>query len=122
MTANNPQPTASAAPAPFDGRLLGISVLSVTACILLVGLVLLIARAPEPAYAIGQSDRGGDYIMLTQQVSTSTEAVIVVDAAAQRMIIYGFDYNKKILEIVQQVPLDRLPGPGQRGVEEGGNR
>jgi len=120
MSTNTPNTAAS--PTAFDGRLLGISVLSVTACILLVGLVLLLARTPQPAYAIGQSDRGGDYIMLTEQISSSSEAVIVVDAAAQRMIIYGFDYNKKILEIVQQVPLDRLPGPGQRGLEDNGNR
>lgn len=95
----------------LDTRTFGIGVLSVTACILLVGLILVLAHGPQPAYAVGTSDRGGDYIMITQQISNSREAVAVIDAAAQRMILYAFDYNNKRLEIIQQVPLDQLPRP-----------
>lgn len=100
--------------APIDGRLAGIGVLSVTACILFVGLILVLQTA-RPAEAIGMNDRGGDYIMVTQQVSNSNEAVVVIDAAAKRMIAYAFDYNNKALEILRTVNLDRMPQPGKRG-------
>lgn len=93
-----------------DVRTFAIGVLSVTACVLFVGL-LLVANQPTPAYGIGQSDRGGDYVMLTQQLTTSTEGLVVVDAAAKKLILYGFDYNRKSLTIVDGFNLDRLRKP-----------
>jgi hypothetical protein len=96
---------------PVDGQTFAIGVLSVTACVLFVGLLLLMVQPPQPAYAMAMNDRGGDYILCTQQLSTSTEAVIVIDAAAKRMIVYAFDYNNRTLEILEGIPLDRLPRP-----------
>ncbi len=93
---------------PLDGKTFALGVLSVTACILFVGYVLISQR---PAYAIGESDRAGDYKMLTQQLSNSAEGLVVVDAAAKQLIIYGFDYDKKVLEIVYQFDLTELPKP-----------
>ena len=111
----------------LDARTFGIGILSVTACILFVGLILVL-QAP-PAYAIGMNDRAGDYIMATQQVSTTNEAVVVIDAAAKRMIVYAFDFNNRVLEIVDQVNLSEIPRPdgragagqqpGQRGNRRG---
>lgn len=100
-----------ASPTTIDGKTFGIGVLSVTACILFVGLMLLLTQPARPAHAIGMNDRGGDYIMLTQQLSNSSEGIVVIDAAAKRMIVYAFDYNNRVLEIVQRVPLHRLPKP-----------
>ncbi len=102
----------------IDGRTFAIGVLSVTASVLFVGLILL---TQQPAQAIGMNDRGGDYLMLTQQMSTSTEAVAVIDAAAKRMNVYEFDYNNKAIRILKQVPLDQLPRP-QRGTSPTGKR
>ncbi len=85
--------------------------LALTACALFVALILV---AQPTAQAIGMNDRGGDYIMLTQQLSSTTEGVVVIDAAAKQMIIYAFDYNTKTLEILRQVPLDQLPKPRDR--------
>ena len=93
-----------------DVRTFAIGVLSVTACVLFVGL-LLVASQPSPAYGIGQNDRGGDYVMLTQQLTSSNEGLIVVDAAAQKMILYGFDFNRKSLRIVDGFNLERLRKP-----------
>lgn len=98
----------SAADHSVDQKAFVIGVLSVTACILFVGLILI---SQPPAYAIGMNDRGGDYIMLTQQLSTTTEGVVVIDAAAKRMVIYEYDYNNHSLEMLRQVPLDQLPTP-----------
>jgi len=95
----------------IDRRTFATGVLAVTACLLFVGLMLLVNT---PATAIGMGDRGGDYIMLTQQLSSTTEGVVVIDAAAKQMIVYAFDYNNKTLEIVRRVPLDQLPKPRER--------
>jgi len=97
----------------IDPKTFAIGVLSITACILFVGF-LLISSTPTPAYAIGQSDRGGDYIMLTQQLTSSNEGVIIIDAASQSMHLYGFDFNRKALRLMQRLPLDRLRGVRQR--------
>jgi len=98
----------AARPPTLDGRSLAIGVLSVTACVLLVGYLLL-ASLP-PAYGIGQVDRGGDYIVLTQQLSNSQEGVLVIDAVSQRMSLYALDANRKEIRLLQgNVPLDRLP-------------
>ena len=104
-------------PTTIDGQTFGIGVLSVTACVLLVGLLLVSMQAPTPAYGIGTSDRGGDYIMITQQVSNTTEGVVVIDAAAKQLIVYAFDYNSKSLEILEQVSLDLLPKPREREID-----
>jgi hypothetical protein len=93
---------------PLDAKVFAIGVLGITACILFVGLILVSQR---PAYAIGMNDRGGDYIMLTQQLSTTTEGIVVLDAAAKQMIVYNFDYNNRSLDILRRVYLDQLPKP-----------
>jgi hypothetical protein len=99
---------------PIDSKIFAIGVLSVTAAILLVGLILVTAF-PSKALAIGQSDRGGDYIMLTQQISNSIEGVVVIDAASKRMNVYGLDMGTKQLKLMQAgFPLDRLPGSQEK--------
>ncbi len=93
-----------------DNKSLAIGVLSITACILLVGVVL-IARTPPAAYAIGMNDRAGDYLMVTQQLSISQEGLVIIDAAAEQMIVYSYNINQKALVILARVPLDRLRRP-----------
>jgi hypothetical protein len=99
----NPTPST-----PLDAKLFAIGVLSITAGVLFVGFMLV---TQQPAYAIGMSDRSGDYILATQQLSTTSEGIVVVDAAAKRVIIYEFDYNNKVLNILRQIALDQLPKP-----------
>jgi len=103
-------PSVSPKPAGLDGKALAIGFLSVTACVLFVGL-LVVTSLPKPAFATGQNDRGGDYIMLTQQISNSTESIVVIDAASRRMNTYGYDAGQKKFRILQRgIPLDKLPG------------
>ena len=106
---------------PLDRSSLAIGVLSVTAAGLLVGWLLL-AFAPQSAQAIGQSDRGGDYVMLTQQISTSQEGVVVVDAASKRMLMYAFDFNNKNLVLLDGFDLGRLRGAAAEEPEAGRDR
>lgn len=107
---NPMQPHSAPATNAIDGRTFAIGVLSVTACVLFVGLLML-ANRPPAALGIGQNDRAGDYIMLTQQVSNSNEAVIIIDAAAKRMCVYAVNVSNKRIELLQAgIPLDKLPG------------
>ncbi|QOJ14907.1 MAG: hypothetical protein HRU75_09745 [Planctomycetia bacterium] len=99
----NPPPTT---PTTLDGRSLAIGVLSITACILFVGLVLLIQT--PPALGIGQTDRGGDYVMLTQQISSSNEGLVIVDGGSNRMVLYTFDFNQKKLALADGFELSKL--------------
>jgi hypothetical protein len=92
----------------IDGKTFAIGVLSVTACILFIGLLLI---TMQPAYGIGQLDRAGDYIMVTQQLSNSQEGVLIIDVAARQMTLYAFNGANRQLQILHQnIPLDELPG------------
>ncbi|MCK6455451.1 MAG: hypothetical protein L6Q92_02815 [Phycisphaerae bacterium] len=99
----------------IDSKTFAIGILTVTALILAVGIAV-VATLPQPALAIGQTDRGGDYIMVTSQFNTGTELVYVVDGATSRMTAYAYDINRK-----QIVPWDwiefrhfmRPPGGGR---------
>ena len=99
---------------PIDGKDLTIGVLSITACILFTGLILVMMQ-PKPAYAFGQNDRAGDYIMLTQQISTSQEACVIIDAASRQMSVYALDGSNRQLKVLHpNIPLADMPGPGGR--------
>lgn len=106
---------------PIDRQTFYGGVLTITACILLVAWFFL-AYATSPALGIGQSDRGGDYIMLTQQISTSQEAVVVVDAASKRMLLYAFDYNNRQVVMLDGFDLSRLRGAAKDGAKDGDDR
>lgn len=106
----NRQPDAAPSPTTgiLDPRTFAVGVLTITAAVLLVGWLMI--SAPRAAYAIGMLDRGGDYIMVTQQISNSEEVVVVIDAASDRMNVYLLDANSRKLALIQSnFPLDRLP-------------
>jgi hypothetical protein len=92
----------------LDARTFAIGILAITACILFVGLLLV---TMQPAYGIGQTDRGGDYIMLTQQLTNSQEGVVIIDAASRQMTLYGLNSSNKQLQIIHpNIDLNQLPG------------
>lgn len=105
------RPSGDPAGRPVDGKSLTIGVLAITASILFVGF-LLVTLNPKPAYAIGILDRSDDYIMFTEQTSNSVEHLIVVDAAVKRMNVYTLQ-NRRTLELLQSIHLDRLPGSAE---------
>lgn len=101
-------------PAPLDGKSLAIGVLSVTAAVFLAAFLLL-TTLTKPAQAIGMNDSGGDYKMLTQQLTSSQEGIVIMDLAAQRMVLYGFDYSRKELMPLSGFELKDLRKPLQSG-------
>lgn len=94
-----------------------IGVLSVTATILLVGLVILNVMEPRPAYAVGQSGSGGDYLICTSQLDESTEIVYILDAGVGRMNVYGFDINAGRTELIQSMDVQVRERPQGAGAE-----
>jgi hypothetical protein len=95
----------------LDTRTFAIGVLSITACILFVGLLMLTMQ-PPPAYGIGQTDRAGDYMMVTQQLTNSQEGVIIVDAASRQMTLYALNGSNKQLQVLHaNIPLDAMSRP-----------
>lgn len=94
----------------LDGKSLAIAALSVTACVLFVGF-LLVTTLSTPAYAIGMNDSAGDYKIATQQLTSSNEGIVVIDAAAKRLIVYSFDFNRKQLVPLSAFELSQLITP-----------
>ena len=99
----------------MDQRNFVIGILSTTAAIMLVGLVLVTTR-PTSVSAAGMTATGGDYIMSVGTTpQTDEEYLFVVDVPAQKMVVYRFDANKGVVDLVQGIDLSvfRQPPPGQ---------
>ncbi|MCG8404610.1 MAG: hypothetical protein MI923_05370 [Phycisphaerales bacterium] len=89
---------------------LTIGVLTITAVILLVGVILTTSSPRNQAWAFGQIDRGGDYIMMTGQFTENQELVYITDAAAKRMNVYSYVPTRRDLILWETVDLTRLSG------------
>jgi len=93
---------------------LAIGVLSVTAVILFTGLMLVNVILPERAMAVGQTDRSGDYLVTSAQLDETAELVCIVDAALQRMNVYGLNVQAGQIELIQQIDIQPLQRLGER--------
>jgi len=96
----------------MDSRNLALAVLTVTAAILFVGLVVVSTLSPQQAMAVGQMDRAGDYVVATGQLQDSTEVVYVTDAAEERLNVYVYDITRRQLQVLDSFDLKtQLRGP-----------
>ena len=92
----------------MNSKDLAIGILSTTACILLVGL-LIIHALPESAQASGMTTSGGSYVITTgTDISADQELVYIVDAPSEKLIAYRFDGGRGRIEIVQGIELKSL--------------
>jgi hypothetical protein len=92
---------------------LAIGVLSITATILLVSVILALSGGQNQAFALsGGNDRGGDYVLATGQFSSSTDLVFLTDAAANRLNVYGYDRTQRELRLYDSQDLRRVFGQG----------
>jgi hypothetical protein len=80
-----------------------IGVLSITATILLVAVLLVGFFQPAPAQAYAQCDGGGDYRVATSQLDNTTELVYILDGRAERLNVYGFNINAGRIELVESL-------------------
>ena len=105
----------------MNSKDLAIGILSTTAVILLVGLVVVHSR-PQPAYASGVGVVGGDYVMAVGRFDQRTELLYVIDATVNGMNVYGYDFKSGALAITDQVALDALRMRLQQAVPSGASR
>lgn len=92
----------------MDSKNFAIGVLSTTATILLVGVVLLYSR-PDIVRADGMTASGGGYIVTVGSLTQNDEELVyVIDATTEKMIAYRFDGNRRQIELVQGVDLAEL--------------
>jgi hypothetical protein len=78
-----------------DNQNLTIGVLTITGVVLLVAVLLGGNGLNRQAQAIGQTDRGGDYIVVTSQYTPNTEVVFITDAAVRRVNMYSYDNTQR---------------------------
>jgi hypothetical protein len=97
----------------MNNKDLAIGVLSVTAVILLAAIIIVQNVAPREAAAFGQSYQSGDFLVSTAQLDDTAELVVIVDAAQQKMNVYGLNVQASQIELVQQVDLAPLQRMGQ---------
>lgn len=97
----------------MNGRDFAIGVLSVTAVILLTGLIIVHAVTPQAALGLGQNAAAGDYLATTSQLDEGTELLFLLDTAAERMNVYGFNAVMGRIELIHQIETRRDRG-GER--------
>ena len=92
----------------MDTRNFTIGVLSTTAVVLLVGLILV--NQQPTAYASGMGDRGGDYIVLTGAMWDQEELLYVLNTAENKMMVYRYDMNTQQITARGPANLSRMFG------------
>lgn len=92
----------------MDSKNFAIGILSTTAVVLLVGLLLL-NGAPPPAWGSGMTTDAGDYVLTVGQYeSPDEELVYVIDTPTEKLIAYRFNGGRQQIEIVQGIDLAEL--------------
>ncbi len=83
----------------MDSKNFAIGILSTTAAILLVG-VLIIHSRPAPVLASGLTATAGDYVVTVGSFTLGDEEFIyVIVAPEQKMIMYRFDVARGSIEV-----------------------
>ncbi len=100
----------------MSGKDFAIGILSVTAVILLTGLIIVHAVLPRQAMAFGQNAAGGDYLVTTSQLDQGSELLVILDTATDRMNVYLFNSQLGQVELLQPpIQIDKLPEARDRG-------
>ncbi len=96
---------------PVDRGFFAVGVLSVTAVMLFVG-ILIVQMFPATVHADGMSVSGGDYTMTVGALAeTDEEYIYVIDMPSSKMAIYRFNVTKHRIEIIQGIELSELRTP-----------
>lgn len=92
----------------MDSKNFAIGILSTTAVILLVGLLLLNGD-PAPAWGSGMTTDAGDYVLsVGRYESEDEELVYVIDTPSEKLIAYRFNGGRQRIEVVQGIDLSEL--------------
>ena len=92
-------------PRPIDNKEFAIGILSTTAVILAVALVVIGTR-PEPVRADGMTTGSGPYVLTTGGVSLADEEYLyVLHTPSQKIIAYRFDATRRQIGMVSGLDL-----------------
>ena len=92
----------------MDSKNFAIGILSTTAAILLVG-VLIIHSRPSPALASGVTETGGNYVLTVGTYTINDEELLfVIDSSALKMITYRFHTGKGEIQIADAIDLQQM--------------
>ncbi len=110
----------------MDSKNFAIGVLSTTAAVLFVGL-LVIGTRPTPVFASGVTETAGDYVLTVGTSTINNEEVLyVINASSNKMIVYHFNSVSKRIETLHGIDFasykqakkqganQRKPGQGRR--------
>lgn len=98
----------------MQSRNLAIGVLSITAVILFVGLII-VSVMPRTAVASDVSSYGGDFTITVGRVTRDTEVLYVLDNVTQRLLVYGISRKNGAVDILDGADLAGLTPPGAVG-------
>ncbi len=90
----------------MDKRDFTIGCLSLTACILLVGVFVLAGLETRRAEASGMIHTSGSFALFTGKLSDSNELVYLLDNKTENLAVYRLNETSKVLELTDVVALD----------------
>ena len=91
-----------------DSKNFAIGVLSTTASILFVGLLMLQNQSPS-ANAEGMTTSGGNYILTVGRLNQGDEELLyLIDSGSDKLIAYRFDATRRSIEVVQGIDLGEI--------------
>jgi hypothetical protein len=88
----------------MNSKNLTIGVLSITAVILFVGMII-VNVSPQPAVAGNVSSYGGDFTITVGRVTRDTEILYVLDNTTQRLLAYGINRKTGAVSILDKADL-----------------
>lgn len=92
----------------MDKRDFAIGILSTTAVVLFVGL-LIVQSQPPPVRADGMTVMGGGYVMTVgKSAPTDEELVYIIHAGTDRMLSYRLDTTSRTIQRVQGIDLSEV--------------
>lgn len=97
----------------MNSKDLTIGVLSTTAVILFVGLLLVQTR-PASVYASGMGEAGGDYMMISGELFDQEELLYVIDTRQRRLLTYRYNMATRMVERTGGELLDKYFSPPPR--------
>ena len=100
----------------MDSKNFALGILSTTASVLLVGLLVIHTR-PAPVLASGMTTTAGNYVMTVgRDVTADEDYVYLLHKPSARLIVYRFDSNRQQIDGVQGSSLaDLRAASGQGG-------
>ena len=105
----------------MDSKNFAIGVLSTTAVILLVG-VLIIHSQSSPAHAAGMTTAGGKYVMTVGAIEPAEDLVFVINSTAQKMHMYRFNVGQSKIQRVERVDLKRMVDGAAKAAKKKGKK